>query len=66
MLFRSAAQKRKDKLTKQLKESKDYDVKIAHLALSRININLDDGVKLNYERVQTSSDGKRTEVLTRL
>ena len=62
----SAAQKRKDKLTKQLKESKDYDVKIAHLALSRININLDDGVKLNYERVQTSSDGKRTEVLTRL
>ena len=62
----SAAQKRKDKLTKQLKESKDYDVKSAHLALSRININLDDGVKLNYERVQTSSDGKRTEVLTRL
>ena len=62
----SAAQKRKDKLTKQLKESKDYDVKIAHLALSRININLDDGVKLNYERVQTSSVGKRTEVLTRL
>ena len=62
----SAAQKRKDKLTKQLKESKDYDVKIAHLALSRIDINLNDGVKLNYERVQTSSDGKRTEILTRL
>ena len=41
----SAAQKRKDKLTKQLKESKDYDAKIAHLALSRIDIDLDDGVK---------------------
>ena len=49
----SAAQKRKDKLTKQLKESKDYDVKIAHLALSRININLDDGVKLILKSSKT-------------
>lgn len=60
----SAAQKRKDKLTKQLKESKDYDVKIAHLALSRINIDLDDGVKVNYEKVQTGQDGKKIEILT--
>ena len=59
----SAAQKRKDKLTKQLKESKDYDVKIAHLALSRINIDLDDGVKVNYEKVQTGQDGKKIEIL---
>ena len=59
----SAAQKRKDKLTKQLKESKDYDVKIAHLALSRINIDLDDGVKANYEKVQTGQDGKKIEIL---
>ena len=47
----SAAQKRKDKLTKQLKESKDYDAKIAHLALSRIDIDLDDGVLVNYLRM---------------
>ena len=60
----SAAQKRKDKLTKQLKESKDYDAKIAHLALSRIDIDLDDGVKANYEKVQTGQDGKKIEVLT--
>ena len=46
----TAAQKRKDKLAKQLKESKDYDAKIAHLALSRIDIDLDDGVKTNYEK----------------
>ena len=60
----SAAQKRKDKLTKQLKESKDYDAKIAHLALSRIDIDLDDGVKVNYEKVQTGPDGKKIEILT--
>ena len=59
----SAAQKRKDKLTKQLKESKDYDTKIAHLALSRIDIDLDDGVKVNYEKVQTGQDGKKIEIL---
>ena len=52
-----------NKLTKQLKESKDYDVKIAHLALSRINIDLDDGVKANYEKVQTGQDGKKIEIL---
>ena len=60
----SAAQKRKDKLTKQLKESRDYDAKIAHLALSRIDIDLDDGVKVNYEKVQTGQDGKKIEILT--
>ena len=58
-----ASQKRKDKLTKQLKESKDYDAKIAHLALSRIDIDLDDGVKVNYEKVQTGQDGKKIEIL---
>ena len=62
----SAAQKRKDKLIKQLKESKDYDAKIAHLALSRIDIDLDDGVKVNYEKVQTSPDGKKIEILTKI
>ena len=60
----SAAQKRKDKLAKQLKESKDYDAKIAHLALSRIDIDLDDGVKANYEKVQTGQNGKKIEILT--
>ena len=57
------SQKRKEKLIKQLKETKDYDEKIAHLALSRINIDLDDGVKVNYEKVQTSQDGKKLDVL---
>lgn len=62
----SAAEKRKDKLTKQLKECRDYDAKIAHLALSRIDIDLDDGVKVNYQKVQTGQDGKVLEVLYKL
>ncbi|MDD3041132.1 BREX-1 system adenine-specific DNA-methyltransferase PglX [Bacteroides sp.] len=61
-----AAQKRKEKLTKQLKETKDYDEKIAHLALARISIDLDDGVKINYEKVQTGTDGKKLEVLAKI
>lgn len=62
----SAAQKRKDKLAKQLKETRDYDAKIAHLALARIGIELDDGVKVNYEKVQTGPDGKKLAIFTAL
>lgn len=57
------AEKRKDKLLKQLKETREYDEKISHLALARIDIDLDDGVKVNYEKVQTAQDGKKLEVL---
>ena len=60
------AEKRKDKLTKQLKEARDYDTNLSHLALSRIDIDLDDGVKVNYEKVQTGQDGKKLEILAAL
>lgn len=59
----AASTKRKEKLQKQLKECRDYDEKIAHLALSRIELDLDDGVKVNYRKVQTAADGKFYEVL---
>jgi len=62
----TAATKRKEKLVKQLKETKEYDEKIAHLALARIAIDLDDGVKVNYEKVQTGTDGKKLEVLAKI
>lgn len=62
----AAAEKRKEKLTKQLKETKEYDEKIAHLALARISIDLDDGVKVNYEKIQTGTDGKKLEVLAKI
>ena len=57
------ATKRREKLTKQLKECREYDEKLAHLALSRIELDLDDGVKKNYRKTQTANDGKFYEVL---
>lgn len=62
----AVSEKRKEKLVKQLKETKDYDEKIAHLALSRIAIDLDDGVKVNYDKVQTAQDGKMLDVLGKI
>ena len=59
----AAAAKRKDKMTKQLKECRDYDEKIGHLALSRVELDLDDGVKVNYRKLQTAYDGEFYEVL---
>ena len=58
------ADRRKDKLTKQLKETREYDAKLSHLSLSRIAIDLDDGVKVNYEKVQTAQDGKKLDILS--
>lgn len=62
----TAATKRKEKLIKQLQETKEYDEKIAHLALARTPIDLDDGVKVNYEKVQTDRDGKKLDVLAKI
>lgn len=62
----TAASKRKEKLQKQIKECQEYDEKIGHLALSRTEIDLDDGVKVNYEKVQTAKDGKKYQVLAKI
>ena len=62
----TAATKRREKLRKQVKECKEYDEKIAHLALARISIDLDDGVKVNYEKVQTGTDGKKYAILAKI
>lgn len=63
---KSVAEKRKEKLMKQLKETKDYDEKIAHLALARRVIDLDDGVKVNYEKVQTDLENTMLAVLAKI
>ena len=55
--------KRREKLQKQLKECQEYDERLAHLALSRIELDLNDGVKVNYRKIQTANDGKFYEVL---
>ena len=62
----TAAAKRLDRLTKQLKETREYDTRIAHAALSRVTIDLDDGVKVNYEKVQQGPDGKSLNLLAKI
>ena len=57
------AQKQKEKLRKQAKECADYSQKLSHLANYRIDIDLDDGVKVNYRKVQTDPNGKFFEIL---
>ncbi len=49
---KSAARKKKERLLKKIQECLDYDQVIAHVANQRINIDLDDGVKVNYARFQ--------------
>ncbi|NME96559.1 BREX-1 system adenine-specific DNA-methyltransferase PglX [Clostridium cochlearium] len=62
----AASEKRLAKITKQLKECKDYDEKIGHLALARIPIDLDDGVKVNYDKIQTDEKGKNLKILAKI
>lgn len=60
------AVKRIEKLKKQLQECRDYDEYIGHLALAAIDIDLDDGVKVNYVKVQTAKDGKVLPLLAKI
>ena len=46
------AMKHKENLEKKLAETKIYDQALAHIANKRINIDLDDGVKVNYAKFQ--------------
>lgn len=50
MIDKKDAQKRQADLNAKLQEIKEYDEKIAHIANQRISIDLDDGVKVNYEK----------------
>lgn len=50
MVDKKDAQKRQVDLNAKLQEIKEYDEKIAHIANQRITIDLDDGVKINYEK----------------
>jgi type II restriction/modification system DNA methylase subunit YeeA len=46
------ARKQKEKFTKQLLETKEYDEVLGHIALQRIPLDLDDGVVVNYQKFQ--------------
>ena len=50
MTDKKEAKNRQTDLMAKLQEIKEYDEKIAHIANQRISIDLDDGVKVNYEK----------------
>ena len=50
MTDKKATQNRQADLNAKLNEIEEYDEKIAHIANQRISIDLDDGVKVNYEK----------------
>ena len=59
---KSKATKSITKYTKQLAEMQIYDEAIAHIANQRIEINLDDGVRVNYAKfqgVEVAQEGKK-------
>ena len=60
------ARKRAEKLQKQLQECREYDEKVGHLAVDRIELDLDDGVKVNYEKLQTDRNGKKYQILAKI
>ena len=58
------ATKDKTKLQKQLQETQEYDEALSHIANQNIEIDLDDGVKVNYakfQNVEVSREGKKTK-----
>jgi hypothetical protein len=56
-------EKRREHLQKQLTELIDYEERLTHMANERISIDLDDGVRVNYEKVQTDRNGKKYQIL---
>ncbi|GMG63870.1 BREX-1 system adenine-specific DNA-methyltransferase PglX [Tetragenococcus halophilus] len=62
----NSMQKEIAKVQKQLKEIREYDEKLSHLALQRIELDLDDGVVVNYDKLQRApDDGKKYSILAK-
>lgn len=59
----AAEEKRRDHLLKQIAEIKEYDERLDHMANEHVDIDLDDGVKVNYEKVQTDRNGTKFNIL---
>ena len=61
---KAEATKKRDKYIKQLAEIKDYYQALSHIALSRVELDLDDGVRAHYERfqgVEITENGKKKQ-----
>ena len=61
---KTQARKKKEKIQKQILECVKYDQVIAHVANQKVSIELDDGVKVNYDKFQgvelPQGEGKKT------
>ncbi|MCD8230988.1 MAG: BREX-1 system adenine-specific DNA-methyltransferase PglX [Clostridiales bacterium] len=56
-------ERRRDHLLKQIAEIKEYDERLEHMANEHIDIDLDDGVKENYEKVQKDRNRTKYKIL---
>ena len=63
---KATATKKRDKYIKQLSEIRTYFQALSHVALQRIDIDLDDGVKVNYAKFQNieivDENGKKQKI----
>lgn len=63
---RARETRKKDKYVKQLNELRPYYQALSHIALQRIPMDLDDGVKKNYQLfqgVEVSTEGKKKQTI---
>lgn len=61
---KAQATKKRDKYIKQLAEIRAYYPALSHIALQRIELDLDDGVKANYEKfqgIEVSVEGEKKQ-----
>lgn len=61
---KAKARKELDLIDKQILECKEYDEVLNHAANMRISINLDDGVKVNYQKFQKLDGDKDKNILS--
>ena len=59
-------EKELEDIKQKAKECKDYDESIGHMALERIDIDLDDGVKVNYKKIQRDKNETEYKILAKL
>lgn len=66
---RALSTKKRDKYVKQLAEIKPYYQALSHVAMQRIEIDLDDGVKVNYAKfqgIEVGGDGEKKQTINLL
>lgn len=63
---KAMATKRRDKFIKQLGEIREYYIALSHIALKKIELNLDDGIKVNYAKfqgIEVSNEGEKKQTI---